>query len=109
LRPDGGTPWRLVIEPRRISRRMRKQQRAIDDLVILHEVRQRAAALRAKGQRSMKRAVTDVATKFGTGIKTIEAAVTRARKILKNARRAGRRQRAECRRRARDRCARSGK
>src|SRR5213080_1409513 len=36
LRPTGDTPWRLVMAPRRISRRMRERQRAIDDLIILH-------------------------------------------------------------------------
>ena len=86
LRPNGDTPWRLVIEPRRISRRMRERQRAIDDLIILHEVQQRTAALRAKGQRRspMKQAIAEVAKERGIGTKMIEAALTRARKILKN-------------------------
>jgi len=84
LRPNGDTPWRLVIEPRRISRRMRERQRAIEDLGILYDVQHRSALL-PKGTRSpKKKAITAVAKERGTGTKTIEAALTRARKILKN-------------------------
>ena len=65
LSPNGDTPWRLVLE-RRTSRRMRERQHADQNRAFFHDVQQRAAELRAKGQRSPKKqAITAVATLSG--------------------------------------------